>query len=344
MAALRISISRDDEDGPYGPVGGLPSLVRIDRGADFLSHTVSAALGAFAVPVQDLPAHRPDLKGTVENLNLCAEKMFFAGLPRYTHAPGAELCPGARSDLIGQAEPLEFTVFVRLLLEWIEWWNAKHTSQALEGQTPLEAWRADPTPIEDADPGLLWAFTLEDDGRLRTLTASGVRWRNRYYVGAWMNGGADAGTKVRIRYIPHHDHEIEVFDAVSGKHLGAAYLADEASPEQRRALRRTREAQKRLLVRALAAASRHTRTRFAAVTDAERPQQLGAVSAVEAEAELAQARQANLAARALPDLVPPREPPASWARPVRLSAGSHEPGTRKELTNDHEPASGPPAP
>ncbi|TFV34203.1 hypothetical protein E4K10_45580 [Streptomyces sp. T1317-0309] len=47
------------------------------------------------------------------------------------------------------------------------------------------------------DHRLLWAFTLEDDGRTRTLTTSGVRWNNRYYVGEWMSGGADAGTKVR---------------------------------------------------------------------------------------------------------------------------------------------------
>src|SRR4051812_45488190 len=54
-----------------------------------------------------------------------------------------------------------------------------------------------PPPIEDVDPGLLYRFTLADDGRMRTLTTSGVRWRNRYDVGEWMHGGADAGTKVR---------------------------------------------------------------------------------------------------------------------------------------------------
>ncbi|MFJ2202815.1 hypothetical protein ACIQPP_49130 [Streptomyces violaceusniger] len=55
LAALRIALSRDeDPTGPHGPIGGLPSLVRIDRGADFLSTTVADALGHFAVPVQDL--------------------------------------------------------------------------------------------------------------------------------------------------------------------------------------------------------------------------------------------------------------------------------------------------
>ncbi|UXY33152.1 Mu transposase C-terminal domain-containing protein (plasmid) [Streptomyces sp. HUAS TT20] len=297
--------------------------MRIDRGSDFLSSTVAAALGAFAVPVEDLPAYRPELKGTVENLNRCVERMFFASLPGYTRAPSAQLRPGSRSTRGSQAqgaEPLEFTVFVGLLLEWITWWNTEHTSQALEGRTPLQAWQDDPTPVEDVDAHLLWAFTLEDDGRVRTLTACGVRWRSRYYVGEWMTGRADAGTKVRIRYIPHHDHEIEVFDAASGRHLGTAHLADAASADQRRAVRQSREAEKRRLARALSAASRHTRDRFGAVTSAQRPQRLGALTAVQAEQELAVSHRADLAARALPDLIPPSEPPASWARPVKRLA------------------------
>ncbi|UXY25124.1 hypothetical protein N8I87_00015 [Streptomyces sp. HUAS TT20] len=135
-----------------------------------------------------------------------------------------------------------------------------------------------------------------------------------------MTGRADAGTKVRIRYIPHHDHEIEVFDAASGRHLGTAHLADAASADQRRAVRQSREAEKRRLARALSAASRHTRDRFGAVTSAQRPQRLGALTAVQAEQELAVSHRADLAARALPDLIPPSEPPASWARPVKRLA------------------------
>ncbi|MEV6322718.1 hypothetical protein AB0M45_16215 [Nocardia sp. NPDC051787] len=37
LAALRASISRSE---PYGPAGGLPSVVRVDQGKDFLSRTV----------------------------------------------------------------------------------------------------------------------------------------------------------------------------------------------------------------------------------------------------------------------------------------------------------------
>ncbi|TFV34202.1 transposase [Streptomyces sp. T1317-0309] len=99
LASLRIALQRDQtHQSPFSPVGGLPGLVRIDRGSDFLSHTVASALGAFAVPVQDLPAYRPELKGTVENLNRCAQRMFFASLPA-TPTPRPPHCaqvpPGA---------------------------------------------------------------------------------------------------------------------------------------------------------------------------------------------------------------------------------------------------------
>ncbi|MFJ3086807.1 transposase family protein [Streptomyces sp. NPDC086838] len=84
LVALRDAISREGEHGPFG---GLPGAVRVDRGRDFLSRTVGEALGAFAVPVVDLPAYSPHLKGTVEALNKAVKQMFFAQLPGYTAAP-----------------------------------------------------------------------------------------------------------------------------------------------------------------------------------------------------------------------------------------------------------------
>ncbi|MFE3282430.1 Mu transposase C-terminal domain-containing protein, partial [Streptomyces sp. NPDC059233] len=85
---------------------------------------------------------------------------------------------------------------------------------------------------------------LEDDGRVRKLSSHGVRWRGRDYLGAWMAG--QAGRSVRIRHMPHHDHEIEVCDP-AGRHLGTAHLADAATPEQLDELRRTRTVRARRL-------------------------------------------------------------------------------------------------
>ncbi|MFE9500523.1 Mu transposase C-terminal domain-containing protein [Streptomyces collinus] len=57
----------------------------------------------------------------------------------------------------------------------------------------------------------LWTFTLEDAGT-RTLTTRGIRFRRRDYGGAWMTGQAE--TRVRIRFMPHHDHR-EVYHAAT---------------------------------------------------------------------------------------------------------------------------------
>lgn len=54
-----------------------------------------------------------------------------------------------------------------------------------------------------------------------------MSWRGRTYVAAWMTG--QACREVRVRYMPHHDHEIDICDA-SGKYLGPAHLADAATP------------------------------------------------------------------------------------------------------------------
>lgn len=166
LAALRISLSRDEDvTVPYGPVGGLPSLVRIDRGSGFLSRTVAAAPGAFAVPVEDLPACRPELKGTVEDLNRCAERVFFVSLPGCTHAPSAQLGPGSsrtRSAKADGRELLEFTVFVDLLLEWVVWWNTEDTSQALAGRAAFQVWQDDPIR------SMTWPLTCCGRSRWRT--------------------------------------------------------------------------------------------------------------------------------------------------------------------------------
>ncbi|WTB19604.1 hypothetical protein OG293_38690 [Streptomyces sp. NBC_00829] len=52
---------------PFGPVGGLPGQIRVDRGKEFLCATVTAAVGALAVPATDLPARpvRADLAAMV---------------------------------------------------------------------------------------------------------------------------------------------------------------------------------------------------------------------------------------------------------------------------------------
>ncbi|MFE5098073.1 Mu transposase C-terminal domain-containing protein [Streptomyces sp. NPDC056638] len=307
LAALRSAVLRED---PYGPLGGLPERVRVDRGKDFLSKTVTAAFDALVVTVEDLPAYTPHLKGTVEGLNRAVESMFLAALPGYAHQPR----PGKRPSWPKEELLLSFEDFTGRLLDWTGWWNTTHQPAPLSGKTPLQAWEADPTPLREVSAEDLWTFTLEDAG-VYALGTRGVRFRKRDYVGPWMTGRG--GIQVRVRFMPHHDHRIEVFHATTGRYLGPADLADRATQEQISAVRQTRATRSRRLKKDLEASQRE---RYAAVTQPEEPQRLGALTTAQAEAELAQATDTDLSQLSLPDLIPPAVPPAGWRTPASLAA------------------------
>ncbi|MFE6849108.1 Mu transposase C-terminal domain-containing protein [Streptomyces sp. NPDC057686] len=306
LASLRISITRTE---PFGPVGGLPGQIRADRGKEFLCATVTAAMGAFAVPVTGLPSYSPHLKGTIEALNDAVEEMFLISLPRYT---GRQKLTGGRlAD--PDAPALTYEAFTGLLLDWVAWWNTRHHPDALNGKTPLEAWQADATPLTDVPAGQLATFALEDDGRTYTISSSGVRWRRRDYLAPWMNGRT--GTKVSVRHLPHHDDTIEVFDVTTGHHLGSAFLAAAASREQIRSVQAARTAAARRLKADLKAAEKLRRRRFEASTTASPPRSLASPTTAQAEEELSGTAQADRRALARPDLIPHGPAPQTWARP-----------------------------
>ncbi|WP_443059401.1 Mu transposase C-terminal domain-containing protein [Streptomyces sp. NBC_00435] len=316
LAALRAAVLRT---GPYGPAGGIPEHVRVDRGRDFLSKTVLTAFTDLKTKCEDLPAYSPHLKGTVENLNRCADRMLFAVLPGYTTTPKPRRSKKKR-DPDGPLA-LTFAEFTAEVLDWTRWWNTEHHPAGLAGQTPLEAWQADPTPLSDIPETALWGLMLEDDGRVRKLSSHGVRWRSRDYLGAWMAG--QAGRSVRIRHMPHHDHEIEVCD-LAGRHLGPAHLADAATPEQLDELRRTRIVRARRLREETKKAETLRRQRFAPATTPMPAQRLGAVTAAEADQELDAASDGDMAALALADLIPHAPPPDDWNTPASLRPAIRE--------------------
>ncbi|MEU2395747.1 hypothetical protein [Streptomyces sp. NPDC007369] len=129
LAALRAVALREEL---FGPLGGLPEKVRVDRGKDFLSRTVAAAFGALVVGVVDLPAYTPHLKGTVEGLKP-GGGVDASGLVAGVGAPAA---PGGRR----RARPkdavlLGFEDFTARLLDWVEWWDTVHQPGLLGGKS-----------------------------------------------------------------------------------------------------------------------------------------------------------------------------------------------------------------
>ncbi|WP_241756765.1 Mu transposase C-terminal domain-containing protein [Streptomyces sp. WAC00263] len=307
-AAMRASILRDEV---YGPAGGVPELVRIDRGADFLSKTVTSAFGALDVPVEVVrSAH---LKGGVERLNRTAVTRFFADLPRYAAAQKLD----HRRRAGEKDPPLTFEAFVVLLHQWVERHNTRHVL-ARTGMTPLEAWQADPTPIRDIPREDLDAYMLEDDDRVRWITSRGIEFNKRLYIGP--KGVGRVGTQVRLRWMPHHDHEIEVYIHRSNRHLGTWTLSDQAPKHLVDEVLASREEQERAARKALRSAARRRREKHSSSTHPTEPaQRIGRrMTTKEAVAELKAQPERSRPRRATGPAYEPRIPPAAdWVVPGR---------------------------
>ncbi|MFE7215617.1 hypothetical protein ACFU93_38085 [Streptomyces sp. NPDC057611] len=102
----------------------------------------------------------------------------------------------------------------------------------------------------------------------------------------------------------------------TGRYLGPADLADQATDEQISAVRRARATRAHRLKKDLEASQRE---RYAAVNHPATPQRLGALTTAQAEAELAQATSTDLSDLALPALIPPAAPPSDWRTPPSLA-------------------------
>ncbi|GCD40377.1 Mu transposase C-terminal domain-containing protein [Streptomyces paromomycinus] len=318
LAALRSALLCDDT---HGPAGGLPQRLRIDRGRDFLARAVQEALGAFAVDVYVLPPYTPHLKGSIENLNHAVTSMFFSTLPRYTGAQRLD----SRHRSGENDPPLTFEAFVELFGQWVRRRNVEHRLAAHGDLTPLQLWNEDDTPLREATPEDLHAFLLEADRSPRKIHGHGIRWRGRDYIGPWMTGRT--GTEVRIRYQPHHEDTIEVFDLYTHRHLGTAHLSDRADPEQIDAVYQARKERAQRLRQDLRAAERKRRRRFKAVTAPVPAQVAGVMTRKAATEELR-----TLRAPAHPDELPENYMP----RRLAPGAGWVIPTTPRETTSEED--------
>ncbi|KUL27363.1 hypothetical protein ADL12_30420 [Streptomyces regalis] len=306
LIAARAALQRG---GDHGPFGGLPGLVRVDGGKDFLCETVALAFGVFGVRRVDLPPRHPELKGTVEALNNAVKKTLFPSLPGFTHAPHTS----TRTRIDPDEHLLTYEAFVRIVLEWVHDWNHEHRIRTRGNRTPYELWHADLTPVYDPDPDELNAFTLQTHHQSLTINSDGVHWKKRRYLAPYMQGRG--GTKVLLRYMPHQERTVELYDAKDETYLGPATLQNEASPEQRRDVKRAAEREASRLRTALKRAERQRRERFEADIVPTTPRPVSDLTQEQAAELLDGRRQDELARQARPDLAPLPEPTPSWQNP-----------------------------
>ncbi|WP_329309623.1 Mu transposase C-terminal domain-containing protein [Streptomyces sp. NBC_01262] len=306
LVALRDALLTTSRHGPFG---GRPQRLRVDGGKDFLCRTVDEATTVLGTELIVLPPRRPDLKPTVEAVNGAVKKMLFADMPGYTEAA---TLPGGK-PIDPDQQLLHFEVFVALVLDWVRRWNTEHTIEDLDGKTPAQVWAADPTPIKIITPRDIHTFTLERLGKPLTINNDGVRWRKRSYVADWMVGRG--GEKVHLRYMPHHDYRVELYDPATGTYLGHADCTNQISPATRRALDKARRREADQLRARQQKAERNRTARYAAVSQTTQLLRLDNVTQEQALEELRALGGTSPGPDALPGFLPLPTPTDGWAVP-----------------------------
>jgi putative transposase len=273
LTALRMALVADPARGPFG---GVPTLVRIDRGLDFAAEAVGDALAALCVHPHRLPGYQPHRKGKVERIHLTIEQTLLVGLPGYTDGPrdaagrlygpvsdrpadraaGGE--DGAGEDTVG---PLRIERFAAQFATWVNWYNTECPHSALDGRTPLQAWNEDLSAVQRIDADRVRHLLLA--GVERLIGADGVRWNGLAYVAPELQGRR--GQRVQVRYMPHDDRFVEVY--LDGAHLCTAYPQGQLTDEQTEQFRAHARAEARRLAGERRRAARRARSALVPLTD-----------------------------------------------------------------------------
>ncbi len=253
IAALGQSIRVDAERGPFC---GVPATIRPDRGLEFAAGVLQQACGLLAIRLSPTPGHSPHLKGKVERLQGSVVGELLAAMPHFTGGPR-----DAAGKLWGSGLPmLTLGELVARFDAWVLLYNRQLPHAGLGGQTPLQRWSEDATPLRIVcDEELRWTLLGEAD---RLVRKAGIRFHGIDFIAPELNGLV--GENVEVRYRPHDDRSIEVFRA--GRHLCTALPQGALGPDERAAVldrRREDAARQAQLARR---ATRRARERLAPLT------------------------------------------------------------------------------
>jgi putative transposase len=335
LSALRMALICDADNGGHG---GVPAIIKCDHGREFTAAAITRPADTLGIVVRPVEKYEGRGKGVIERWHRSISQMLLTQLPGYTGGPRdkrGRLYGPVRDDAawratvpeippgrVGEDRPpvaLPITAFARIFASWVRWFNAEHHHQGIGGRPPLQAWRADPTPITVIDPALLRDLLLVQEDA--TITSSGIKRRGLHY---WAPQLKDrAGDVVDIRYAPHDDRFLEVYR--DGKHLATATPSDAQTPPEAEAHRQDWNQEARRLATRRRRANARARRRIQPLTECD-----PAVAGPAAPATPADPQRATGPAEET-RLVPTRAPrPANGHHPGRVRGsdsllGFHEP-------------------
>lgn len=201
LAALGASMRLDEARGPFA---GRPGQVRCDRGLEFAAGAIREAAAAIGFELCFTPPYMPHRKGKIERLHRTIVSEFLTGLPFFTEGP-------RRADgtliLAPNADPMLLSDLVAALDDWINEYNLRRAHRGLDGQTPLERFTADATPIYQPEEAALRRLLLADEQR--PVGEKGVAFFGGQYYAPELY--ALRGEVVEVRYMPNDKRRIEIY-------------------------------------------------------------------------------------------------------------------------------------
>ena len=251
LAALRMAVTVDPDRGPFG---GVPVLLRWDRGLEFAADSIAQATLALGCVSRRTDAYCPWQKGKIERLNRTIEQELLQGLPGWTGGPR-----DVRGRLVDQT-PWTLERVVVVFADWVNHYNTARPHTALAGRTPLEVWRSDPTPVRAlAHQEARWMLLARTR---HVVQKDGIHHNSGIYFADELSGMR--GEEVEVAYMPHDRRWVEVFH--EGRWLATARPSVELDAAARaRVLERRREDEKELKAWARRA-RRRARVRVAPIT------------------------------------------------------------------------------
>ena len=262
--ALADAIRIKDTVLPHVQVGGVPLALGYDNGGELRSEQVQTMLRRLGIASRRTFPYMKHLNGKVERVQQTMQNELGQRLPGFAGGPKTlklRNLYGLDGDLLTEE------LFTELLLAWTEEYNTERTHQALEGRTPLQEWAAEHTPLRKPDMEMVrLAMMLEAEPR--KVTTDGVSFKSQMYGSGELAALRIVDQDVTLRYLPHDDTFVEVFDG--DRWLCTAVKSHKLDADGRALMRQVQKDQYRT-ARAFAEAARQRRKLAAATATVDQP-------------------------------------------------------------------------
>jgi putative transposase len=201
LVALRHALSLDEAIGPFR---GAADVLRFDNGAEFLSRGFTDALTMLGIYAWEAHPYTPTQKAKVERLNRTLGDEFWADLPYAVKTPRTA---NHKVPYGPDVDPPDIQRLAEELREYVRRYNTERPHSALGGQTPAQAWQADPTPLRACSDSEL--RLLLKRRAVRKIQKEGIHFQSDVFWADELNGLVSE--EVEIAYWGLGWREIDVY-------------------------------------------------------------------------------------------------------------------------------------